>query len=209
VSGLSLETLDDYLWQGISGNLGFDIGANTGQNTGRMRSLFTRVIALEPAIESYATLADSWAGKPGVACLNVAASDRDGRLVLAERAGPMASGQLTPLNTAGFCSDWGPADCTRPVPCLTLDTLAGQYGNPDFVKIDTEGSEVLVLRGASRVLAEARPVLLTEFHSAALREECLRILGDAGYETETVRAPHLAEGSAFWAGYGWLRAVPR
>jgi FkbM family methyltransferase len=200
-----LAALEARLWEGVRGGLGFDVGANSGQSVAQMAPRFGRVVALEPALESFALLAASCRDSR-VSCLNIAASDHDGTLRLAERAGPMASGQLTAADTSGFCADWGPATAIREVPCTTLDTLAEREGVPDFVKIDTEGGEAAVLRGMTGLLAGRRPDLLIEFHAAALREECLAILSAAGYETETVRAPHLEEGSAFWLGYGWLAA---
>ena len=52
------------------------------------------------------------------------------------------------------------------VAATTLDALAGLYRRPDLVKIDTEGAELLCLRGASRLLGEARPRLLCEVGAA-------------------------------------------
>ena len=114
----------------------------------------------------------------------------------------------TAVHTEGFCADWGPADMLRSVPCVTLDSLADREGVPDFVKIDTEGGEAAVLQGMTGLLAGRKPSLVIEFHSASLRAECLAILEAAGYAAQTVRAPHLAAGSHFWLGYGWLKAVP-
>jgi FkbM family methyltransferase len=53
----------------------------------------------------------------------------------------------------------------------TLDRWWEARSRPDVavVKIDTEGSELLVLRGASRLVAVCRPVLLLEIHEANLR----------------------------------------
>jgi FkbM family methyltransferase len=46
---------------------------------------------------------------------------------------------------------------------LTLDQwCANQRLQPDFIKCDVEGAELLVFRGASRTLAQARPVVFTE-----------------------------------------------
>jgi Methyltransferase FkbM domain len=51
------------------------------------------------------------------------------------------------------------------IPVRTLDSLREDLGfHPDLVKIDVEGYEIAVLRGASRTLREDRPVLFLEVH---------------------------------------------
>lgn len=54
------------------------------------------------------------------------------------------------------------------VPTLTMDTFVFEQGNapPDVVKVDVEGAEACVLKGAQRVLQECRPELLVEVHGA-------------------------------------------
>jgi hypothetical protein len=46
------------------------------------------------------------------------------------------------------------------VQVLTLDSLPPP--GPDTLKIDVEGAELAVLRGATRILAEARPKIICE-----------------------------------------------
>lgn len=48
------------------------------------------------------------------------------------------------------------------VPTFSLDWLLDRYARPTFVKIDVEGAEEKVLRGAEKVLAEIRPIILCE-----------------------------------------------
>ena len=52
------------------------------------------------------------------------------------------------------------------VPMRSLDSLVGNDGlpPPDFIKMDVEGAEVDVLRGAQMLLRQARPVLVIEVH---------------------------------------------
>jgi FkbM family methyltransferase len=49
---------------------------------------------------------------------------------------------------------------------------AGQFAPPNVVKIDVEGAEMLVLRGAKGLLADYRPTLFIEVHSPELAIEC-------------------------------------
>lgn len=48
------------------------------------------------------------------------------------------------------------------VPTFTLDFLAEHYAKPNFIKIDVEGAEVLVLSGANNLLSNLRPIILIE-----------------------------------------------
>ncbi|MEW6094736.1 MAG: FkbM family methyltransferase [Chloroflexota bacterium] len=51
----------------------------------------------------------------------------------------------------------------------TMDNLTARYRiHPGFVKIDTEGAELFVLRGATRTLQQERPVLLMELSDRLL-----------------------------------------
>jgi FkbM family methyltransferase len=55
------------------------------------------------------------------------------------------------------------------VPIQTLDTICSGHGFlPDVIKIDVEGYELETLRGAKRLLGEARPDLFLEAHPASL-----------------------------------------
>jgi hypothetical protein len=74
------------------------------------------------------------------------------------------------LVTGDWEEVWGPGSETRTVPCTTLDTLAGQYGYPDFVKIDTEGHESLIIDGAHKVFSR-HPKFIIEIHDLQWGEQ--------------------------------------
>lgn len=67
------------------------------------------------------------------------------------------------------------------IPVITLDSL--DIPNVDFIKIDTQGSEAAILRGAINTITTWHPVLVVEHP-----EECLQWLLDLGYRVhEKVR----------------------
>lgn len=76
------------------------------------------------------------------------------------------------------------------VPTVRLDDIAGVP--PTLIKIDVEGSEAAVLRGAERVLREHGPKLLIELYPEMLErhgsgvQEVYDLLTAAGYQWETV-----------------------
>jgi hypothetical protein len=63
----------------------------------------------------------------------------------------------------------------------TIDQVADEVGEPDFVKIDVDLAEMDVLLGAERTLRETRPHLVVETHTKELEERCGALLLDCGY----------------------------
>jgi FkbM family methyltransferase len=65
------------------------------------------------------------------------------------------------------------------VPVVTLDEVVASYP-PTLIKIDVEGAEIDVLKGAEQTLLEYRPVIVCEVHATA--SECSELLTVARYE---------------------------
>lgn len=191
------------LWDGWKGGLAFDVGANIGQSVPELLARFDWVVSLEPAAESWAVLAG--VVHPSLVKLNVAASDHDGDVLLWETDGNVEQGQLISPEHFGFRLLDGPKR-ERPVPCVTLDTLAAEHGVPDLVKIDTEGHELKILQGAAKLLAGAKTGWLIEFHSCYLADGCMHVLEAAGYEPRIIRHPHYATDDINYANHGFIRA---
>ena len=77
---------------------------------------------------------------------------------------------------------------------LTIDDAAEAYFIPDFLKIDVEGAEASVLRGAERILSSRRPSMIVEVHGTDVERECLAILERHDYSVSIVdRARFLPE----------------
>lgn len=58
------------------------------------------------------------------------------------------------------------------VRAISVDSFVSdkELGNIDFIRCDTEGSEMLILNGARKTLEKTKPNLLIEIHSNALKE---------------------------------------
>ncbi len=67
------------------------------------------------------------------------------------------------------------------VPCVRLDDLVTEQ-HVALLKIDVEGSELLVLQGASALLARSRPVIYLENDRPANSAALIGWLWDAGYQ---------------------------
>jgi FkbM family methyltransferase len=121
----------------------FDIGANVGYYSilaSRLVGPRGRVAAFEPLVRNLAYLQRhveiNNAGN--VRVLPFALSDRSG--ILSFSTGPnSAMGHLEPEGSSGDAL----------VPAATLDEIAGRLGLlPDVIKMDVEGAEMAVFRGA-------------------------------------------------------------
>ena len=83
------------------------------------------------------------------------------------------------------------------VPRTTLDRETARLGRPvSLVKIDVEGQELAVLRGAAELVARDRPTLLISVHPLLLRAQGLAPadvfawLGAAGYAHRIIAEDH-------------------
>ena len=67
---------------------------------------------------------------------------------------------------------------------ICLDDFVYRDGNPppDVIKMDIEGGEVLALKGMSRLLSEARPLILLELHGPEAARVAWETLTAAGYQ---------------------------
>jgi FkbM family methyltransferase len=89
------------------------------------------------------------------------------------RATNFVSGHVPSTQTGGVRTAVG-------VRGLTLDGLLEGRVEPTLLKIDVEGAELAVLRGARQLLREVRPRILCEV-SHESREEVTGILRESGY----------------------------
>jgi FkbM family methyltransferase len=199
------------LWEGFSGSVGWDVGANCGQSVPVMRERFGRVVSFEPCQASFDY---ARAAYPDAEMYRVALSDHEGTVELALLGGEQEeTGQLVTPGTRGMEWDPGSWDPGRvsflTVPCRTIDSQVRALGAPDFVKVDTEGHEFHVLLGGLGLLKLRKASWLVEFHSPGLRAACTDLLDLAGLAVQTVRHPHYAPDSPMWHQHGWLRARPR
>jgi FkbM family methyltransferase len=164
-----------------------DIGASIGEFTIAMLASSRAVIAFEPRPAQARELAAMFdaVGAP-VRVEAVALSDQPG--VTAMRLVPDDPGRST-IDDSNTLSDLGEGDGGPvqiiDVPVRRLDDL--ELDNVGLVKIDVEGHELAVLRGAADTLVRNRPAVLVEAEerhhprAVAAITEFLSGLGYAGY----------------------------
>ncbi len=71
----------------------------------------------------------------------------------------------------------------RSANAVPLDDEIPAYGRIDLLKLDVEGAEIEVLKGASSSLRDQRiKVLIISTHNPGIHRECLALLTSSGYE---------------------------
>jgi FkbM family methyltransferase len=157
-----------------------DVGAHVGNITETLARLVGRdgrVVAFEAHPANAEQLRERFRRSRVVEIVNAAVSD-GGSDRLALYAG--RHDNSTEWNVLGHDVEGAATRQVLEVPAVSLDRWYAPGARLDFVKIDVEGAEGLVLAGMRRVLREARPLLALEFHDDegwGSRKELL----DAGY----------------------------
>lgn len=187
------------------GDVVFDIGANVGFYSRCFVSLFdaARVFAFEPMSENRDDLNRNI--KRGgmhdrVAVMPYAACDLDGEEEFQIDNVMSASASLDRVlggRAATGRHQIGLPPVTEVVQCRRLDSLidAGEVDPPDLVKIDVEGAELLVLKGAEDYISRRHPRLFLELHGADKACSVLQWLFDAGYFVVGKTKPHVIDAS--------------
>ena len=165
------------------GQVVFDVGADIGYTL--LAALRTgpggRVFAFEPSPRNISYLHRHLVlnGATNVVVVPAACSDSSG-LAMFEESVDCAEGRLAEPRAAGGDSR------LSLVATVTIDEVVRVTGRvPDVMKIDVEGAEERVLRGAARTLASMRPTLILAVHSEAARVACTTVLTPLGYTAET------------------------
>jgi hypothetical protein len=91
---------------------------------------------------------------------------------------------------------------------IRLDETAAERFVPGFLKIDVDGAELEVLRGAERLLREHRPAIVLETHALDLEAACGALLTDAGYRATVVHQRRVLPDHRPIPHNRWLVAEP-
>jgi len=169
-----------------------DIGAHMGSWTLVMAPHFREVHAFEPQRLIYQQLCGNAAlnGLTNVFARNVGLDEAPGCLTL-QRPGVDRGSSSARSDVASRFSSEGVALSPETIDVVTLDSFASVLTDVGLVKIDVEGLELRVLKGAVEVLRQnALPKLLVECWSADWyaqdKEDLLDLLDDLGYRVMSI-----------------------
>ncbi|MBU8536744.1 FkbM family methyltransferase [Falsiroseomonas tokyonensis] len=141
----------------LQGGVLLDVGANAGHYAAHLRRLApeARILAFEPHPRTYQALCAALQGS-GIETLQLALNEDGGSLELHDFAAGDGSTQASLSREAvGFYSA---ATVSHHVDCARLDDVLDQQGiqRVALLKVDTEGFDLSVLRGAARAIADRR-----------------------------------------------------
>jgi FkbM family methyltransferase len=176
------------------GSVVFDIGAHVGFYTLLASTLvgpLGKVFAFEPVPENLCFLKEHLRLNRviNVAVIEKAVSDRSGVAAFAD--GPSrAMGHLA-------------AQGRRQVPTVSLDELvaAGEIPLPDYIKIDVENADWLVLSGARSLLECAHPVIFLATDIYVSQQQSFQLLTSLGYQLQPIDGKSLEQSQEVLAIY--------
>ena len=165
------------------GDVFVDVGANVGKFVALAADLVGptgKVVAFEPGPDNLATLRRRFEGRAHVRVIDAAVAAQSGRVTLHldKKNGTHHSLQSRNVATLG-----------EPI-SVAVVTLDAELSNSHVhvVKIDAQGADLDVLRGARETLARCRPFITIEFWPAGIQNmgadptELLDELKSAGYD---------------------------
>jgi FkbM family methyltransferase len=154
-----------------------DIGGNVGDTVVILRSHAQYpILSIEGDEGYYDILVENVGDEPGVRCVHTFLGESD-EILPRSIVSDHGTGRLQVSEDAA----------TRVVPLTTVLDQNPEFRSAGFLKIDTDGFDLAILRGARPWLAEARPVLFVEydpFHLLAAGEDpwgLAELLADLGY----------------------------
>jgi len=177
-SGLIHEEAVTNLFKTIHGNLFVDVGARWGYYSVLLSPNFKRVFAVECHPENMRKLMEYTSDLKNVECFECAVSDIDG----------VADLYLSGANVGTHSLVRKMSDTTIRVKTITLTSLLKEKV-ADLVKVDVEGAEWRVLKGAENVMGNIKRWLI-ELHDLTRKSELESLLKSYGYNVRWVDANH-------------------
>jgi FkbM family methyltransferase len=125
-----------------------DVGAHVGFWAWDMAARFGKVYCFEPSPDTFACLCKNMAGLDNVELSRYALGDKEGRCDIQRDKRINSGSEFVMKHDRGM------------VPMARLDDL--DLPGCDFLKVDVEGFEYMVLRGGTKLIEKYRPVVIME-----------------------------------------------
>jgi len=183
----SPEVIDRFLSWLTPDSTFYDVGGNAGYFSFIASTVITRgqILSFEPMAANIAIFEEHLrrnsrrAGTSRITLIPCAVADREKTVQFTND--PVLTGSNTYVDSQFLQPSVEKID----VKCVSIDSLIAQGSPPpDVIKIDVEGAEFDVLRGARETLRTHRPHLLLathDVHVPGIDRQCVEFLKDLGY----------------------------
>lgn len=145
-----------------TGDVAIDVGASFGVYTALLAKLVGptgRVDAFEPQSDVFAHLQRRFADVAQVNLVHAGVADHAG---VGHMLVPAIAGGVPETALASLQDAEGAAAGTETIPVVTLDDHCRELSKLSFLKVDVEGGDLAVLRGARETITRLRPVIQFE-----------------------------------------------
>jgi FkbM family methyltransferase len=175
------------------GNIFFDIGANAGFYSLLAAEIVGpsgKVYAFEPLPENFNYLKKHIEinGYKNIFPFQAAISDKSG-FAFFKKEESAAMGHL------------GADSGDFKVETISIDDLveSGKLPIPNSLKIDVEGAEILVLKGAINIFKNHHPSIFLATHNKELHDDCINFLKNLGYNLKSISNEDFAKADEIFA----------
>lgn len=192
----------------------FEVGAADGRDsvTYATRCPNATVYAYEPLQATFKKLALAASGHPRIVAIEAAVASRAGSAEFHVTALPQASSLYAPIATGSTFDKYMEPRGSVQVPTVTLDGECSRLGvnQIDLLKMDAQGAELEILRGAETTLAARKVrVIYSEvnfmrlYDGACLYHEVASFLDGMGYDLHNFYDLHHNQ----FGRLGWADAI--
>ncbi|MHB8638576.1 MAG: FkbM family methyltransferase [Candidatus Acidiferrales bacterium] len=144
----------------------FDVGASFGIFSMAAAHVGGKAVAVDPSpIATHFIKIESQLNKysENIEIVQACVSDSSGLIEMLD-AGVFSDGYFKVARGR-------PSNDLRQTQAITIDQMAAKFGTPTHIKIDVEGHEAAVVRGAKNTLSNFSPLLFIELHNDMVRKD--------------------------------------
>lgn len=172
----SLASLIEKTGFNLNGKAFLDVGANIGNHSVYFSRIFERIYAFEPNPDTFHLLSYNLSKIPNSTVFDFGLSDANGQATLNQNE----------INLGSSSVVFGKKSCSSlNIKLKKLDDIAAGFRQIGFIKIDVEGMELEVLKGASQTILKNKPIIAFEHlhrKSDVGGEDTVQYLQGLGYE---------------------------
>ena len=176
-----------------------DVGANVGSHSIHFAKTAAKVYAFEPHPQTFNNLCANL-------CIHYCPNVKPYNIALGSYNGDAQLGDFD-ISQEHFSMGAFVGSGELKVPIRTIDSFL--YSPVNFIKIDTEGYEFEILRGADQTLQRESPIVFVEIHLTELIDPIIEYMSARGYHSreyisyfmmdkDTNEKKALTRGQIFW-----------